>query len=525
MSSQTSGTVITHREVVRFEQAARGAFEDVDYTPTFRSSAIFFAWVGRDVDTVVSFMNYWRVKNGNEAVTALITLRDADGRRLWRNGFAIRESTYQFSVRELVEGVDFAGSLEVEFFSTQDLKFPYPALEVFYHTAQGVSFVHANQRVFNNVEDMDRTAPMNPWQTGFDIAITSSQTAYVTLINGPRLVRQSVVDLKIYNARGEVMDAKIALGDLPAYAARLLVLDREVPGLARFLGSEYGFCKVNFDVFGVFLRVACGIMARNQSCIEVTHSYYDCAAHQDYYEQAVLKSGEYGCFIPVNVLDDMDVDLVYYPIYAKSRLHFSLDRFSAEGQVLASIERVATLDATGTRMLRLDLRRVMAEHGWDGEAGLYCVSIESADGRIPARIAVGLNYRNGMLGCNINSSMVMAPSYGIRKRLYLWGALMWKSGGENRIVISHLSKVKGAQERGALTLRLFGTQGAFHEQRYETSNGTALDIQVEPLVVATGYAPREGEVIWYTLESSCPNYLSNQLHISRSGFVGGDHSF
>lgn len=518
-------SIMTHREAVKREQATRGMYHDVTYTPVFRSAAIFFVWVGPGIDTWVSFMNYWREKNGNAAVSALLTLRTADGQTISRDFFTVDQFTYQFSVRDLVKSqATFTGSLEVELFSTQDLKFSYPALEMFYVSPAGVSFVHSNQRVYNSVDDMDRNASLNPWQTGFDIAVNERYTSYLTLVNGPRPVHDSTALLKVYNASGEALEAVIPLGDLPPYASRLVLLD-DVPSIRTFLGQETGFCKVTFDAFGVFLRIACGILARDRSRVEVTHSYYDCNHHGEYYDTSEVSDEEYACFFPFSLLDGVDLDLVFYPIYAKSILTFSLDSLAPDGERRARIERFATLDSHGTRMLRVNVRQLLNEHGLDPAGGLYCLHLHSADGRIPTRVALGVNYRRGFLGCNINSSMVMSPSYGIRKRLYRWGPLMWTGEGDNWIVVSHLNKIQGAREEAQLRCTIFGTTGRICEKTYRTTSGAALQIHAETLMAGAAYLPRRYEVLWYTLESDCPNYLSNQIHLSQSGFVGGDHSF
>ena len=45
------------------------------------------------------------------------------------------------------------------------------------------------------------------------------------------------------------------------------------------------------------------------------------------------------------------------------------------------------------------------------------------------------------------------------------------------------------------------------------------------LLLEAKYEPTQNEIFWYTAESACPNYVSNQIHVSASTFVGGCHSF
>jgi hypothetical protein len=176
-------------------------------------------------------------------------------------------------------------------------------------------------------------------------------------------------------------------------------------------------------------------------------------------------------------------------------------------------------------MLRLEVRTLLARHGVSADGGVYCLDLEAVDGHIPARAAFGMNYRRGRLGCNINSSVLMNKGYGIRRRFYAWGPLVWREGGRNWILVSHLSKVRGAREEAELTVQLYARGGHIGRSVRVTRNATALNLDGEALVRAAGYRPRHNEVLWYTLESVCPNYTANQVHVSATGFVGGDHSF
>ena len=518
-------SVIPYREVLKFEHAQRGAYAQVEYTPTFRASAIFFVLVDSNINTHVSFMNYWREKNGNPSVSAMLTLRTKEGRKIYRDFFALEDFAYQFSLRDLATlQTPFVGSLEVELFSSQDLKYAFPAIEVFHETSTGISFVHSNQRVFNSIEDLDRNSAMNPWQTGFDLYVNDEYGSWLSIINGPRQVKDSKAILKIYNADGDVMDTTIPLGDLAPYAARFILL-KEAPSVQPFLKGDVGFCKVNFDTFGVFTRIACGTLSHDASRFTVTHSYYDCSGHSDYYQKSGRKDDEYACFLPFNLLEGLDLDLIFYPIYARSTLLFSIDCFSPDGGVRARIDMVASLDSTGAKMLRLNVRELLSARGISPDNSLYCLHVDSPDGRIPARVPFGLNYRKGELGCNINSSMLMNDGHGVRQRLYLWGPLICREAGDSWILLSHLSKIKGAREEAEISLKVFTQSGPIFHERYRTRNGTALNLNARALISQSGYQPRVDEILWYTLESSCPNYVSNQIHVSQSGFVGGDHSF
>jgi hypothetical protein len=521
--------VIPYQKIIEFEHLQRGVYEDLNYNPTFRASAIFFVWVDDKTNTHVSFMNYWREKNNNRFVSALVTVRDNQGKKQYRDFFVLDDFVYQFNLKNLIGskiGNYFIGSIEIELFSIHDLKYSFPAIEVFYETPDGVSFVHSNQRVFNNIEDYDRNSSLNSWQTGFDIYANDRYSGYLTLINGTRLVKDASIHLKVFNEKGETLDSKIELGDLLPYSTHFINLKRDIPIISAFLQSKAGFCKVIFDSFGVFTRIACGNLADNSSHLSVTHSYYDCNSINDYFEESTIPDNEYKCFLPFNLIKNIDLDLIFYPIYSPSEIKFSLDIFSEDGYLETSIRNFETLNSTGNTSLCINIRDLLEKHNiLSRDTRLYCLYVNTTSGEIPARLTFGMNYRKFELGCNINSSMLLNPAYGLRSKLYLWGPLIWRKSEENHILISHLSKVKNCRDESEFTLKIYSKDSLIFQKLERTLNGTSLNINLETLIAQSGYQPNQNEVLWYTLESSCPNYVCNQIHVSSSGFVGGDHCF
>ena len=89
----------------------------------------------------------------------------------------------------------------------------------------------------------------------------------------------------------------------------------EIAGLADFLGKAAGFCKVDFKNHGVFNRVMCGNRKRDDSFLTVTHSFYDCASHEDYFLESEVLEKEYPAFFPVSLIQGLDTELIFYPIY------------------------------------------------------------------------------------------------------------------------------------------------------------------------------------------------------------------
>ena len=62
----TTSKISNYKKIVNFEHSLRGDFENLNYNPTFKSSAIFFVITNKYINTKISFLNYWKIKNNKE---------------------------------------------------------------------------------------------------------------------------------------------------------------------------------------------------------------------------------------------------------------------------------------------------------------------------------------------------------------------------------------------------------------------------------------------------------------------------
>ena len=195
------------KNVIDFEHSRRGNFQNLSYNPTFKSSAIFFIILDKHINTKISFLNYWKIKNNNNNVTFLYTIRDAEGKKLYRTFERIDKTTLTISITKILEQLklknDFWGSIECEFYSSEDLKYSFPAIQIFYETDDGVSCLHTNQRIFNNIEDEIANQNLNGLQTGFDVYLDDTNFSFLTFINGPIELKNRKLEIFFYNHNGE----------------------------------------------------------------------------------------------------------------------------------------------------------------------------------------------------------------------------------------------------------------------------------------------------------------------------------
>jgi hypothetical protein len=492
--------------------------------PVFRTSALFYAISSKNITTRVSFLNYWREKNHNPDVGVMVTVRDHNGIKCARTYSRLTETTYDFDIRLLLgNDHDFRGSMEIEAFSSQDLKFQFPGLSVFYETSRGVSYVHTNQRVYNNAEDRVRGVALNPWQTGFRLD-AAKHDPFIFIVNGPVPFQGCDVDFVVVREDGRELWRKLTLAPLASYAT-LEIRTASVEGVHQFLGEMLGICKIDLPLENVHLRLAAGNALKDHSWLSVTHSYFDATEHSDYFDTSGLDASLYPAFIPFVLPEGLDVDLGLYPIYSRSTIDLCLQGYCTDGNKRFEINLGEWRTPDGG-MRHLEIRKLVRAQGIEDSPGLYVLQLRGKDHKLPARITYGLDFHVGdSLGTNISASAYLAKTWGAGRRTWKWGPVVIQKGGRNLIMVTAFSKIRGEFLESRATVTLYARHGQVAQMTFDLRGNAALTLVAEELMAAAGFAPSGGDILWYVLRSDFVTLDVNQVFISADGLVGGDHSF
>lgn len=512
----------------------RGSYSDLSYMPVFRASAIFYAVCGPCINTCVGFLNYWREKNQVDGIGVMLTLRDAHGNKKLRQHSLLKAMTGLVDVRELLQGngldsSDFTGSIELEFFSAEDLKFQFPGVSVFYRTPGGISYVHTNQRVYNHAEDKARGSALNAWQTGVDVLL--GQGAFVFMVNGPSVYEGGTAHLVAVRANGDSHSSEFTLPPMAAYGV-CNWHPATVPGLVDFMGSEPGMVKLDLPLDGIHLRLGAGHSLSHgqpkEQWLTVTHSLFDATSSYDYFDTSAVASGVCPAFIPFVLPRQINLDLVLYPIYSPCKMRLSLLGYSDEGTVRFTLD-VGTYQTPEDGIRRLDVGSLLAKAALPPDCSLYVLRFDPlGEQKLPNRITYGLNFHKGQgLGTNISASAYTARSWGTGQRAWKWGAVALADGATNQIMVCafrNSAMVQGADVASG-TVSIFDSQGMVATTQFSLKNNTARTFVAEALLEQAHYLVKTDSILWYVVESAQPWLDVVGITVSAQGNVGGDHSF
>ena len=516
------------KKIINFEISNRGDFNNLNYNPTFKASAIFFFICNEYIDTKISFLNYWNIKNHNKDVSCLITLRNNLGEKIFRTFFKIEYNTYTLSLNKIIKENtkiknSVTGTIDVELFSSFDLKFIYPAIDAIYETSHGVSLVHSNQRILNDIKDKNTNISLNQTQTGFDIYCDKKNYSFIVAINGPLEIENKFLSVKFYNHKGKILHKNYKYNKIKPYEVINLNLDK-IKSIKNFFEGKKGFCKINLPTENIFNRVLVGTMSRDNKKITTTHSYYDCSDIRDYVDFKKFNKKFYNCFIPFNMIEKIDLDIVIYPIFSKSNLTFDLEMFNKDGKYKLIKKDILILDKKFSNPVTININKFL-KNIKNFSKNVYCLNIKSKDNKIPSRMTYGFNYKQVSFGSNISDAMVVNHG-GITRRKkskgFYWGPVFHTKKVSTIIALSSFEEFSKRNFQN-IKLKIYDDKKIILKRKFKINSKEAKNIYLENLLK---FKSENGKIFWFTLESSLSKSLiCKHVHKSKYGHICADHSF
>jgi hypothetical protein len=504
--------------------------------PVFRSSAIFPVLSIPGISARIIFMGYWILKRHIHEIAAQINLRSKEGQLLNRSSLQILEpKTYRLELSDQLKAAGlspdepFVGSLEVEFFSTANLVFPFPAVVVNYYGPAFSSVVHTAQRVYNDFEDMRNNSQTHVPEAGFNIYADDDHEPFFGIINGAEAVHNATIAMEFFNSDNEKISHEIAYPILHAYETCLIYPSREFK-LHSFLKGKPGTAKIKFDISWIFPRLIVGNIQHSLPAITITHTYYDCSeamSDSDYWRPAEPEWHPATLMVPVAIKDDHFTKVYFYPIYSPSQVVIDVEIYDQQGNLLGKKERYLVLEKGG-KYLSIPFKEICQELKIDKNQDLAArlVAHTEDNSRIPARIKLGLDVgtEKCQMPCNICTNLQpFNPAVENKPSSFRWAPILadrpqasfWIMNSSPHISYSRPAEIEltffhekdAASIKRKIVLPPHGFQ-VFHVE---------LDEELRHFF--------DGTIGWFTAVTSNPYTTIYYFAEAPSGVVGGDHGF
>lgn len=511
--------------------------QGVQPKPTLRSSAIFPMIQTRGISSRVLFMGYWILKRNIKEIACIITLRNAEGIPLSRQNLWISEpKTFRVELSDQLthaglpaEG-DFTGSLEIEFFSTQNFVFPFPALVVNFYGPHFSTVVHTAQRIYNDFDDMQRNSQTDVPESGFNIHADNQLEPFIAIINGPVAVPNAKVALTFYNHNREILTHEMNLETMAPYETKWIYPAREVD-LKQFLNGHVGSGKIHFHVNWIFPRLVVGNFQHDPPALTITHTYYDCSdakADSDYWRPTEPNWYPASLMIPVVLDEPHFTNIYFYPIYSPSSFFIDIELYNEKGERLGEKQNALHLKTDNVNYRAIHFKLLCKELNVAPQKylGARLIARNAEGSRLPSRIklAIDIGRDSEHLPCNICTNLQpFNPPMETKPKTFRWAPLL-ADQPISHLWIMNSSPAVHFQKEAEVELNFY------REQDTETLN-RKLKIPPHGFFVLNPLDDKEvhdflkNSIGWVTAVSSNPYTTTYYFAENPSGVVGGDHGF
>lgn len=239
----------------------------------FRSSAIFFKPTG--IKTTISFSNYWKFKNGLN-VGIVITVRNTKGKLISREEVSFQESNV---INYEVGGIE-QGSVEVEAFSSDNLRIPYAAIMVIYESLNGVSMVHSYGRNHSLIELEDDNAIVEARESCWTLRVDENTTNKAIFHNGHLEIEPQKAVFVVTRFDGVEKRIEFILPKIDKFETVVFHAEELLPSIKGFLGEKDGWGTLHFNSNSSFTRLLIIWENAETGEVQVTHSNFDYSSHR-----------------------------------------------------------------------------------------------------------------------------------------------------------------------------------------------------------------------------------------------------
>jgi hypothetical protein len=458
----------------------------------------------------ISLLNHFLIKRGITSVGCKVTAIDKNGVRLTSRLTTINEPcVYTMHLQRDFDVV--AASFLVEFFSSENIYIPFPAVMVNHRTKNALSGVHSFNRVLADVFEDDDVNAIHVQEAAIDIVQNPGLSTFFVLAAGPFNL-QAPITLRLSTSDSELHHSLNV--NIPRFTQQLFELKNVVPEWSQLQGTLF-IDQPDQKLF--YGRLFVGQIAKDGSFVG-NHSYYDSS-----HVEGEFWTNNNPSFRTYPVIQELDVLVRFYPIMSPSEIALTVIFNSFNGEQLGATS-ARNLLSPSTDFFELDIRKSATDASVDiAEVGSFTVQAIPLSGNTPTRINHQIVYRTTSLESSINTSL---QNYSVihsqSKPRTSWGQLIHSAEFETWLSLAN----DGYQDPvSSVQIKFYDENGFLTSESVEVPQRSVRSINMSEMLIRQS-VKAEGEFLWYEYE--CPNYFLTALSISKhvdSGNCTGEHSF
>ena len=456
-------------------------------------------------EATISFLNHFLIKRNYRHIACCVTAIDEQGSKIQSVMTDVNEAKiYSINLRELESN---AHNYLVEFFASENLFIPFPAVMINHYNDNFFNIVHAYNRILNSPFEDSEINSNHVSEAGIGVRIDDDYDTFFLLSSGIQPVQGEII-ISLH------CEDQMYQKSLPCELARMShKMFRVGEIFPHFSGKNATLKILQPKQFMFYGRVLTGQIKKTGE-FGANHSYYDCSEFPEYWDNAEPSTGLYPFF------KGLDPILRFDPIISPGTYRISIGFHDAKGQILKK-GQVASIKTPGNASANILIHHVLSQ--WSIEAddvSSFSVEVSPLSGTTPTRVNHQLIYGKGQLEASINVSLdnpnVFLPK---SKTSFKWGQIPVQEDIDCYLGIVNLSRA------GTFPCKIsfYGEEGLHAQETFE----------IAPFGSETYYFDHDNDQAtkvrrnsWFVVESSSPNIQAFIVTCHKNTHhCSGEHSF
>jgi hypothetical protein len=484
-------------------QNLQNTFRDRTKWINTRSSTIFPVYINENNNQFLVFQNYWKWKNKIKDIRLILTLRNENSTIISKIKYRIKEHN-EISIKKIFKiKIKFIGQLECELESTENLKFPYPALMFFYQNSGGYeSAVHSAGRHLNPSENISSKF----YESNFYSQMNKDFSPLIHIFSGKEITKKSKeINIEFLDNNNKIIfKKKIKNLFKKPFSSKLIFLKKYLSKEEMIkIFNKVFFIKIKFDISNIFGRLIVGNYDKKNDALFMSHTF---RVHSEKKLNIIKPRKNFvsTAYLPVMNLEPLKLTARSYPTNAVCRSKFDNYRLSEKNKIKIDSGYIKT---SGEKSNIFEIIQNKS----------YFNILEFKD-KVPDRLNFEFNYylENSRHPTDIADGI--KTCYQPRKSSH-WGHGVSKKNYVNYILIANYSNSKKENKNEQVEISIFSEKKKI-KKKLLIKKSTYYVVKLYNLQKTL-----KSNYFSWTLHSGKSNLNIYWVSFNNKGSICGDHAF
>jgi len=374
----------------------------------------------------ITFLNHFLLKRNNQNVIIKITAMSKIGQLYDSISLKIDQpKVYSFFLEDLFDSHKDIGQYNIEFFSSQNLFIPFPAVMVNHIGQDFVNSVHSYNRLLNDVFEDDQVNDQHVLESSVDIFIDDNHDTFFNFMTGPFDIEGTLgLSLK-YKRENLNSNKKIKLKRLTNknfYLSKDFRSEGDNSKLLQFKNLEdevNPILRISQPKQKLFYgRMLSGIIHKKTKAFSANHTYYDSSKFKEYFDNSES-------FRTYPYFKNCKNQIKMYPIMSPSKIEVYVEVYDDKRKYISESKYITS---PSNESIYFDIDQIVSDANFKNTT-LYKIFAKSVNGKIPTRVTHQLIYGSensvSKLDCSIAINLANKKIFKPKSKKGLcWGQVL-----------------------------------------------------------------------------------------------------